>query len=177
LNEFNLKNYIGLWQDFPKKGVLFRDINPAIRNIQSFSYLSKRIFKVVKPLGVDSIVAIESRGFIIGTVLAMKLNKGLILIRKSGKLPGPIISKSYTVEYGHATMEIQQDAIVPGQKILIADDLVATGGTSLAAAELVETLGAEVSMFVFVISLEKLNGSKLLKDHGYKVYSLLEYND
>ena len=177
MNEFNLKNYIGVWQDFPKKGVLFRDINPAIRNTQSFSYLSERIFEEVKQLGVESVVAIESRGFIIGTILAMKLNKGLIMIRKSGKLPGPTISKSYKVEYGQATMEIQQDAIMPGQKILIADDLVATGGTSLAAAELVESLGADVSMFVFVISLEKLNGSNLLRDHGYKVYSLLEYSD
>jgi adenine phosphoribosyltransferase len=177
LNEFNLKNYIGMWQDFPKKGVLFRDINPAMRNNQSFSFLSNRIFEEVKELEVDNVVAIESRGFIIGTMLAMKLNKGLIMIRKSGKLPGPIISKTYSVEYGVATMEIQQDAIAPGQKILIADDLVATGGTSLAAAELVEILGAKVSMFVFVISLEKLNGSNLLREHGYKVYSLLEYSD
>ena len=116
-----------MWQDFPKKGVLFRDINPAMRNIQSFSFLSNRIFEEVKELEVDNVVAIESRGFIIGTMLAMKLNKGLIMIRKSGKLPGPIISKSYSVEYGEATMEIQQDAIAPGEKILIADDLVATG--------------------------------------------------
>ena len=88
-----------MWQDFPKKGVLFRDINPAMRNIQSFSFLSNRIFEEVKELEVDNVVAIESRGFIIGTMLAMKLNKGLIMIRKSGKLPGPIISKSYSVEY------------------------------------------------------------------------------
>ena len=88
-----------MWQDFPKKGVLFRDINPAMRNNQSFSFLSNRIFEEVKELEVDNVVAIESRGFIIGTMLAMKLNKGLIMIRKSGKLPGPIISKTYSVEY------------------------------------------------------------------------------
>jgi len=125
---------------------------------------------------MNKIAAIESRGFIIGALLAMRLSKGLVLIRREGKLPGPTIKQSYSIEYGTRIMEIQNDGILSGEKILIADDLLATGGTAIAAASLVEKLGGKVVGFVFIICLNYLEGMDKLRNHGYSVKSILEYD-
>lgn len=175
MNDAEFKDLVKIWPDFPTNGISFKDVNPLIRSSESLNYLNKRLFDICKSLEITKIAAIEARGFFVGSLLALSLNKGLVLIRKEGKLPGPTIKESYTVEYGTRVMEIQEDAILNGEKILIADDLLATGGTALAAASLVEKMGAVVVGFVFIISLNYLEGSNKLKDQGYKVNSILEF--
>ena len=144
MNDAEFKNLVKIWPDFPTNGISFKDVNPLIRSSESINYLNKRLFDICNNLEISKIAAIEARGFFVGSMLALSLNKGLVLIRKEGKLPGPTIKESYTIEYGTRVMEIQEDAILNGEKILIADDLLATGGTALAAASLVEKLGAIV---------------------------------
>ncbi len=175
MNDAEFKDLVKIWPDFPTNGISFKDVNPLIRSSESLNYLHKRLFDICNSLEISKIAAIEARGFFVGSLLALSLNKGLVLIRKEGKLPGPTIKESYTIEYGTRVMEIQEDAILNGEKILIADDLLATGGTALAAASLVEKLGAIVVGFVFIISLNYLEGPNKLKDQGYKVYSILEF--
>jgi adenine phosphoribosyltransferase len=175
MNDAEFKNLVKIWPDFPTNGISFKDVNPLIRSSESVNYLHKRLFDICNNLEISKIAAIEARGFFVGSLLALSLNKGLVLIRKEGKLPGPTIKESYTIEYGTRIMEIQEDAILNGEKILIADDLLATGGTALAAASLVEKLGAIVVGFVFIISLNYLEGPNKLKDQGYKVNSILEF--
>lgn len=125
---------------------------------------------------INKVAAIESRGFMLGSMLAISLSKGLVLIRKEGKLPGPTIKESYSIEYGTRVMEIQNDAILSGEKILIVDDLLATGGTAIASASLVEKLGGTVVGFVFIICLNYLEGVYKLKNHGYNVNCILEFD-
>lgn len=175
MNDAEFKDLVKIWPDFPTNGISFKDVNPLIRSSESLNYLHKRLFDICNSLEISKIAAIEARGFFVGSLLALSLNKGLVLIRKEGKLPGPTIKESYTIEYGTRVMEIQEDAILNGEKILIADDLLATGGTALAAASLVEKLGAIVVGFVFIISLNYLEGPNKLKDQGYKVYSILDF--
>lgn len=175
MNDAEFKDLVRIWPDFPTSGISFKDVNPLIRSSESLTYLNKRLFDICKSIEISKIAAIEARGFFVGSLLALSLNKGLVLIRKEGKLPGPTIKESYTIEYGTRVMEIQEDAILNGEKILIADDLLATGGTALAAASLVEKLGAIVVGFVFIISLNYLEGPHKLKDQGYKVNSILEF--
>ncbi len=175
MNEAEFKDLVKIWPDFPTNGISFKDVNPLIRSSESLHYLHKRLFDICKNLEITKIAAIEARGFFVGSLLALSLNKGLVLIRKEGKLPGPTIKESYTIEYGTRVMEIQEDAILNGEKILIADDLLATGGTALAAASLVEKLGAIVVGFVFIISLNYLEGPNKLRNQGYKVKSILEF--
>jgi adenine phosphoribosyltransferase len=175
MNDAEFKDLVRIWPDFPTNGISFKDVNPLIRSSESLNYLNKRLFDICNSLEISKIAAIEARGFFVGSMLALSLNKGLVLIRKEGKLPGPTIKESYTIEYGTRVMEIQEDAILNGEKILIADDLLATGGTALAAASLVEKLGAIVVGFVFIISLNYLEGLNKLKDQGYKVNSILEF--
>lgn len=175
MNDAEFKDLVKIWPDFPTNGISFKDVNPLIRSSESLNYLHKRLFDICKNLEISKIAAIEARGFFVGSLLALSLNKGLVLIRKEGKLPGPTIKESYTIEYGTRVMEIQGDAILNGEKILIADDLLATGGTALAAASLVEKLGAIVVGFVFIINLNYLEGANKLKNQGYKVNSILEF--
>lgn len=175
MNDAEFKNLVKIWPDFPTNGISFKDVNPLIRSSESLNYLHKRLFDICKNLEITKIAAIEARGFFVGSLLGISLNKGLVLIRKEGKLPGPTIKESYTIEYGTRVMEIQEEAILNGDKILIADDLLATGGTALAAASLVEKLGAIVVGFVFIISLNYLEGPNKLKNKGYKVNSILEF--
>lgn len=139
------------------------------------NYLHKRLVDICSNFEVSKIASIEARGFFVGSLLASSLHKGLVLIRKEGKLPGPTVKESYTIEYGTRVMEIQQDAILSGEKILIVDDLLATGGTALAAASLVEKLGATVVGFVFIICLNYLEGHRKLRDKGYEVNTILEF--
>jgi adenine phosphoribosyltransferase len=169
----NLKDKIAEIPDFPKKGILFRDISPLLRDPAALSLVIDELAKIVHPNDVDIFVGIESRGFPLACALALKYNKGMVMIRKEGKLPGATHKVSYNIEYGTAVMEIQTNAIKKGQKVYICDDLLATGGTAKAAAKLVEKVGGNVSGFVFVIELTDLKGSKAIRD--YKYGSLVKY--
>ena len=176
MDDSKFKDLVRSWSDFPTKGVTFKDINPLLRTPESLNYLNEKLFNMCTNIQMNKIAVIESRGFIVGSLLAKSLRKGLILIRKQGKLPGPTIKQSYSIEYGTGIMEIQTDAILSGEKILIADDLLATGGTATAAASLVEKLGGTVVGFVFIICLNYLEGVDKLKNHGYNVSCILEYD-
>jgi adenine phosphoribosyltransferase len=155
---------------------MFRDINPLFRTNHALRYVSTQLRRRFNDVTVDSIAGIESRGFVIATALALNFDKGLIMMRKAGKLPGHTIKESYDVEYGSAVMEIQKDAIKPRQNVLIADDLIATGGSAIAAAHLIEQLGGIISGFAFLIELTDLNGANKLRSLGYKVQSLVVYD-
>jgi len=169
----NLKDKIAEIPNFPKKGILFRDISPLLRDPSSLSLMVEEFTKTIHPNDVDIFAGIESRGFPLACALALKFNKGMIMIRKQGKLPGTTHKISYSIEYGTAAMEIQVDAIKKGQKVYICDDLLATGGTAKAAAKLVEKIGGKVSGFAFIVELTDLKGSKVIKD--YKQIALVKY--
>ena len=176
MNHIDLSALISNCPDFPRKGIMFRDINPLFRTGHALHYVSNELHRRFSDTTIDGIAGIESRGFVIATALALNFNKGLIMIRKAGKLPGHTIKESYDIEYGSAVMEIQKDAIKPRQNVLIADDLVATGGSAIAAAHLIEELGGNVSGFAFVIELTGLKGANKLRTLGYNVHSLVVYN-
>ena len=169
----NLKDKIAEIPDFPKKGILFRDISPLLRDPSALSLVIDEFTKIIHPNDVDVFAGIESRGFPLACALALKYNKGMIMIRKQGKLPGATHKVSYNIEYGTATMEIQSNGIKKDQKVYICDDLLATGGTAKAAAKLVEKIGGKVSGFAFIVELTDLKGSKVIKD--YKHNSLVKY--
>ena len=169
----NLKDKIAEIPDFPKKGILFRDISPMLRDPAALSLVVEEFTKMIHTNDVDIFAGIESRGFPLACALALKYNKGMIMIRKQGKLPGVTHKVSYSIEYGKATMEIQSDAVKKGQKVYICDDLLATGGTAKAAAKLVEKIGGKVSGFAFIVELTDLKGSKIIKD--YKQIALVKY--
>lgn len=171
----DLRHLIADYPDFPKPGILFRDINPVFRNNEALNFISSEFARRFGKSKIDAVVGIESRGFVIATALALKFGTGVIMIRKAGKLPGKTISRSYDIEYGSAVMEVQRDAVSEGNNILIADDLIATGGTAVAASRLVEDLGGKVTGFAFVIELASLDGSSRLREMGYQVHSLVTY--
>jgi adenine phosphoribosyltransferase len=162
--------------DFPKPGILFRDVNPVFRDPAALKYIADEFYRRFGKAKVDAIAGIESRGFVVATALAVRFGTGMIMIRKAGKLPGKTIRKSYDIEYGNAVMEIQDSSIKKGQKVLIADDLIATGGTAAAASKLVEELGGKVAGFAFVIELAGLQGADKLKKMGYRVESMVVYD-
>jgi len=173
----DLKAKIRNIPDFPKKGIVFRDITPLLRDRDAFRYavdIMCRYYKNNKDKNIDAILGAEARGFIFGAVLAYKLGVGFIPVRKPGKLPYETCNVSYELEYGSNVMEMHVDAIREGDKILIVDDLVATGGTAKAQAELVESRGGSVVGFCFLVELEFLNPRKLLKK--YDVFSLVKYD-
>ncbi len=169
----NLKDKIAEIPDFPKKGILFRDISPLLKDPAALSLVVDEFTKVIHPNDVDLFAGIESRGFPLACALALRYNKGMIMIRKQGKLPGATHKITYSIEYGTATMEIQNDAVKKGQRVFICDDLLATGGTAKAAAKLVEKVGGIVAGFAFIIELTDLAGSKTIKNYRYK--SLVKY--
>lgn len=171
----DLTKIIKTYPDFPKRGVLFRDINPVFGDRTAMDYISEEFCRRIPVSNIDCIVGIESRGFVIATVLALATGKGLVLVRKAGKLPGQTLRQSYEIEYGNSTMEIQKDSIRKGQRVLIADDLVATGGTAIAAERLVTQLGGKVIGFAFVIELASVGGSSKIRQLGYEVHSLVVY--
>ena len=158
--------------DFPKKGIVFRDITPLLRDRDAFAYLIRTLTEHYKGRAIDIIAGIESRGFIIGSALALRLGKGFIPIRKKEKLPWKTITERYEKEYGPDSLEIHTDAVEKGQNVLIVDDLLATGGTAAAAATLIERLGGK-PLFCFVVELSPLKGMEKLK--GYEVVSLISY--
>ncbi len=169
----DLKRYIREIPDFPKPGILFRDITPALLEPKAFRTLCDALEKRYRGAGVDKIAAVESRGFIFASVLAYKLGIGFVPMRKPGKLPWKTIRETYSLEYGEAAIEMHVDAVSPGERILILDDLLATGGTAAAAARLVERQGGVVEELAFLIELGALKGRENLP--GRKVFSLLRY--
>ena len=169
----NLKDKIADYPNFPKKGILFRDFSPMLKDPSALSFVVEEIAKKIHPNDVDVFAGIESRGFILACALAQKYGKGMVLLRKAGKLPGKTAKISYTIEYGKAQMEIQKTALEKNERVLICDDLLATGGTAKAGAKLVEKIGAEVAGFAFIIELTDLNGIKEI--NNYKTVSLVQY--
>ena len=169
----DLKDKITEYVDFPKKGILFRDFSPILKDPSALSFVVDEFSKKFHPNDIDVFVGIESRGFILASALAQKYNKGMVLLRKAGKLPGKTVTASYTIEYGKAQMEIQKTALEKNERVLICDDLLATGGTAKAAAKLVEKLAAKVIGFAFIIELTELKGIEKIKE--YKTEALVQY--
>lgn len=170
-----VKSKIRTFPHWPKQGVMFRDITSLLKDKEGFKHMIDLLIDRYKNMDINVIVGIESRGFIIGSVLANKLGLGFVPIRKPGKLPGETISEEYELEYGKDKIEIHKDDIQQGAKVLLVDDLIATGGTALAAANLIKKLGAEVVEFSAVIDLPDIGGKKKLLDAGYKVFNLVEF--
>lgn len=170
-----IKSKIRTVHDWPKKGIMFRDITTLLKDPIGLKMCIDDFVKRYKEMDVDVVIGIDSRGFIMGGALAYLLEKGFVPIRKKGKLPGETESEEYTLEYGTDTIEIHKDAILAGQKVVIVDDLIATGGTAIAAANLVKKLGGEVVELAFVVDLPDIGGSKKLTDAGYKYYSQCEF--
>ena len=172
----SIKSKIRTIKDFPKTGIMFRDVSTLFADPEGIRMLVDSFTREYESReDIDLIVGIESRGFIVGSLIANALNKGFVMIRKPGKLPGKVISQSYALEYGEDSVEIHQDAFPKGTRVLIMDDLIATGGTVAAAISLVEQLGGIVSELAFIVDLPDLGGSRKLMDEGYKVFSLTEF--
>jgi len=171
----DLSKYIRSIKDYPKKGILFRDITTLIKDKNAFKECVDQLTKIIKNLEFDKIAAIEARGFIFASAVSYNLSKPLILMRKKNKLPAETHSVEFELEYGKATIEMHKDAVNKKEKIIIIDDLIATGGTAEAGAKLVEKSNGQVSGFVFVISLFDLGGKKFLQKKGYKVFSLIDF--
>lgn len=159
--------------DFPQKGIIFKDITPVLQDPKAFSEVIDRIAEFAEKVSPDVIVGIESRGFILGAPVAVKTGKGFIPARKVGKLPHDTVKCEYALEYGTSAVEMHRDAIRPGQRALIVDDLLATGGTASASVRLVEELGGVVAGIAFLIELEFLDGRSMLP--GYEIESLIKY--
>ena len=171
----DLKKYIRSIPDYPKKGILFRDITTLIKDPEAFKFSVDKIIEISKKIKFDKVSAIESRGFVFASAVSYLLKKPLILLRKKNKLPADRYSVDFKLEYGEATIEVHKDSIKKNEKILIIDDLIATGGTAEAAAKLIETSGGSVSGFIFVINLFDLPGNDLLKKKSYFTESLIEF--
>lgn len=171
----DLKSYIRNVKDFPKQGIMFRDITTLLKNPEAFNYTLEQLLNFIKDKKINKVVGIESRGFIFGAVLANKLSCGFIPVRKPGKLPAEKVSINYSLEYGEDKLEIHKDAIQPGDKVLIHDDLLATGGTMNAVCQLIEKLGGEIVQVSFIIELSFLNGRNKL--NKYDVRSIVNYAD
>jgi adenine phosphoribosyltransferase len=172
-----IKSKIRTIPDYPKKGIMFRDITTLIKDPVGFRLVIDSLTQryIHADFQFDTIVGIESRGFIIGAALAYTLGKGFIPIRKKGKLPAEVVSQEYALEYGTDKIEIHKDALKKGDRVLLVDDLLATGGTALASAALIEKLGAKIVEMCFVVDLPDVGGKKNLIKHGYKVFALTEF--
>ncbi len=160
---------------WPKQGVMFRDITTLLQDAVGFKRMLDLLQERYKNLKIDKIVGIESRGFIIGAALADRLGLGFVPIRKKGKLPAATISEEYELEYGKDKIEMHLDALLPGEKVLLVDDLIATGGTAIAACNLIKKAGAVVAECCFVVDLPELGGKKKIESTGYKSFALVEF--
>ena len=168
-----LKDYIRDIPNFPKEGIIFHDITPLLQNAKAFETAIDEMAELLNGQEIDSLVGIEARGFIFASALAIKLGTGLVIIRKPGKLPYVTINAEYNLEYGSDSLEVHRDAIHEGTRVVLVDDLLATGGTGFAAAELVEKLGGEVLGHCFLVELLGLHGKEKLAPHH--VWSVLQY--
>lgn len=171
--ESTIKELIRDIPDFPAEGILFRDITPVLQDPRAFREVIDSMVDCIRPMQPDVIVGIESRGFICGTPIALELGVGFVPVRKKGKLPADVIACEYALEYGTNIVEMHRDALVPGQRVVVVDDLLATGGTARAAVQLVEELGGVVTGIAFIIELEFLKGRKCLD--GHNVCALVKY--
>ena len=171
----NLSDYVASIRDFPTEGILFRDITPILQAPEAFRTATKMLAEYGRKVGADVIVGPESRGFIFGCPTAVEMGIGFVSVRKPGKLPRETISCKYDLEYGSNEIFMHKDAIKPGQRALVIDDLLATGGTAKATAKMIEELGGVVAGFAFIIELEGLPGREALQ--GYDVYSILTMTD
>lgn len=170
-----VKDYIRTIADFPHEGILFRDVTTLFADAKGFRMAVDEMLHPWAGEPIDKVVGLEARGFILGGAIAHQLSKGFVPIRKKGKLPGATIAQSYKLEYGEAIMEIHEDAIQPGERILIVDDLLATGGTCHAGAQLVERLGGEIVGCSFIVDLPELGGRRLLESLGLNISVLCEF--
>lgn len=170
----DFKQYIASIQDYPKEGILFRDITPLMQDGEAFKEACNRIIEFAKKVGAEVIVGPESRGFIFGCPVAKELGIGFIPVRKPNKLPRETVSIEYELEYGSNVLQMHKDAIKPGQRVLIVDDLLATGGTVDGAIKMVESLNGNIVGCSFLIELTGLNGREVL--NGYEVFSLIQYD-
>ena len=171
----DLKEHIRSIQDYPKKGILFRDITTLIKNEKAFKECINQIVERSKKFKFDKIAAVESRGFVFASAISYILDKPFIMLRKKNKLPAEVHSIDFELEYGTATIEVHKDSFDKNDNVLIIDDLIATGGTAEAAAKLIEISESNVAGFIFVINLFDLPGEKLLKKKGYLTQSLIEF--
>jgi adenine phosphoribosyltransferase len=169
-----LKSKIRNVPDFPIKGIMFRDITTLVKDPKAFKYVVDQLYERYRNQGIDQVIGIESRGFIFGGALAHRLACGFVPARKLGKLPAETIEESYELEYGRTSLQLHTDSIKPGQRVVIIDDLLATGGTLRATANMVERLGGEIHEIAVVIELTFLNGREKLKNHGF--YSMVQYD-
>lgn len=170
----DLKEKINVYENFPKEGISFKDINSLIADPKAYKEALNLFIDETKDLGATKVVSTESRGYLFGCPLAAELEIGFVPARKPGKLPGEVVSESYDLEYGSDSIEIQKDAIKPGEKVIVIDDLLATGGTLKATTDLVKKLGGDVVSVLTLIELEDLKGRELLKDYPYK--SFIQYD-
>jgi adenine phosphoribosyltransferase len=170
-----VKSKIRSLPDWPKKGVIFRDVTTLFKDKEGYNHMIELFVKRYKDMDIDIIAGVESRGFIIGSVLAHRLGLGFIPIRKPGKLPHETVSEEFELEYGKDKIEIHKDAITPGDKVLLVDDLIATGGTAIAAANLIKKLGGVVVEASFMIDLPDLGGKKKLEQAGVKAFNLIDF--
>jgi adenine phosphoribosyltransferase len=173
MKKIDLKKYIRNIPDFPKQGILFRDITTLLKDKKAFKYAIAALVSKYRNKKIDFVVAVESRGFILGSIIAYALSAGFVPVRKKGKLPAATHSATYDLEYGTDTLEIHQDAIKPDDTVLIVDDLLATGGTVKAVTDLIRQLQGKIAGIAFLIELSDLKGRDKLK--GYPVYSLIKY--
>jgi len=171
----DLKKHIRSIPDYPKKGILFRDITTLIKNPDALNFTIDKIVEISKKIKFDKVSAIESRGFIFASAVSYLIKKPLILLRKKNKLPSERHSVDFQLEYGEATIEVHKDSIAKNEKILVIDDLIATGGTAEAAAKLIEMSGGTVAGFIFVINLFDLPGKEMLEKKSYLVKSLVDF--
>jgi adenine phosphoribosyltransferase len=171
----SIKSKIRTIPNWPKQGIMFRDITTLLQDAPAFSHTIELLLERYKDKKIDMVAGIESRGFIIGSILAHRLNLGFVPIRKKGKLPAETESEEYELEYGKDVIEIHKDAIAPGMQVLLVDDLIATGGTSMAACKLIKKCGGNIVEFCAIIDLPDLGGKKKLERAGYPVFSLVEF--
>lgn len=171
----DIKRYIRTVPDFPKPGIMFRDVSTLFGSRVGFGLALDRLEEATAGLQVDSIAGIDARGFVLGGALADRLRLGFVPVRKKGKLPADTIEENYALEYGIATLELHRDAVDAGERVLLVDDLIATGGTAQAACALIARLGAEIAACAFVVDLPDLKGSARLMAAGHKVISVCEF--
>ncbi|MGR3341727.1 MAG: adenine phosphoribosyltransferase [Paracoccaceae bacterium] len=170
-----VKDYIRTIVDFPHEGILFRDVTTLFADPRGFRMAVDQLLHPYAGVRIDKVVALEARGFILGGAIAHQLTVGFVPVRKKGKLPGTTISQDYKLEYGEAIMELHDDALSPGDKVLLVDDLLATGGTAEAGIKLIERLGAEIVGCAFIIDLPELGGRKLLENLGFEIHALCKF--
>jgi adenine phosphoribosyltransferase len=175
VNRLNVRDYIRTIPDFPHAGIMFRDVTTLFNNARGFRMAIDLLLHPWAGLQIDRVVGLEARGFILGGAVAHQLSAGFVPIRKKGKLPAQTLEQDYKLEYGEAVMEVHEDAIQPGESVLLVDDLLATGGTAAAGIKLVERLGGQIVGAAFVIDLPELGGRKKIEAMGVEVHTLCEF--